>query len=96
MKCLCSVCWFSGDHRLERLPSDRERGQELDILSRLEGRVFTRHLARTILSFMTEKDLAVMMKVSAEWRRFLMRELNPALFSRIRNLQIVERKKTTC
>ena len=34
-------------------------------------------------------------KVSGEWRRFLLRELRPALFSRIRNLQIVETKKTT-
>ena len=75
--------------------SDRDRGQELDILSRLEGRVFTRHLARIILSFLTEKDLAVMMKVSSDWRRFLMRELRPALFCRIRNLEIVETKKTT-
>ena len=89
------VCWFSGDHKLERLVSDRERGQDRDILSRLEGRVFTRHLARIILSFMTEKDLAVMMKVSREWRRFLMRELRPALFCRIRNLEIVEARKTT-
>ena len=64
-------------------------------VSRLEGRVFTRHLARIILSFMTEKDLAVMMKVSRDWRRFLMRELKPALFCRIRNLEIVEAKKTT-
>ena len=84
------VCWFSGDHKLERLVSDRDRGQELDILSRLEGRVFTRHLARIILSFLTEKDLVVMMKVSRGWRRFLMRELRPDLFCRIRNLQIVD------
>ena len=75
--------------------SDSDRGQERDILSRLEERVFTRHLARIILSFLTEKDLAVMMKVSSGWRRFLMRELRPALFCRIRNLQIVEMKKTT-
>jgi len=89
------VCWFSGDHKLERLVSDKERGQDRDILSRLEGRVFTRHLARIILSFMMEKDLAVMMKVSRVWRRFLMRELKPALFCRIRNLEIVEARNTT-
>ena len=59
------------------------------------ARVFTRHLARTILSFMTEPDLVMMMKVSGEWRRFLLMELRPALFSRIRNLQIVDTKKTT-
>ena len=59
------------------------------------ARVFTRHLARIILSFMTELDLVMMMTVSGEWRRFLLRELRPALFSRIRNLKIVETKKTT-
>ena len=67
----------------------------LHSVSRLMARVFTRHLARIILSFMTEPDLVMMMKVSGEWRRFLLRELRPALFSRIRNLQIVETKKTT-
>ena len=60
------------------------------VLQSGQVRVFTRHLARIILSFLTEKDLVVMMKVSREWRRFLMRELRPALFCRIRNLQIVE------
>ena len=35
-----------------------------DIVTRLERRTYTRHLARIILSFLTEKDLVVMMKVS--------------------------------
>jgi len=84
------VCWFGREHRLETLPLDSERPQDLDILSRLEVRVYTRHLARLVLSFMTEKDLSVMLRVSRQWRRFLTRELRPALFCRIRNLQIVE------
>ena len=85
------VCWFGGDYKPDKLPRDSHRQQEsLDILSRLEVKVYTRHLVRPVLSFMTEAELSVMTRVSTQWRRLLRRELRPTLFSRIRNLQIVE------
>ena len=84
------MCWFGKEYRFEALPWDSQRAHSLDILSRLEVRVYTRQLARLVLSFMTEKDLGVMMRVSRQWRKFLMRELRPGLLCRIRNLQIVE------
>ena len=90
------VCWFGGDYKPDRLPRDSHRQQEgLDILSRLEVKVYTRHLVRLVLSFMTEAELSVMTRVSTQWRRLLRRELRPTLFSRIRNLQIVETENIT-
>ena len=90
------VCWFGGDYKPDKLPRDSHRQEEgLDILSRLEVKVYTRHLARLVLSFMTEAELSVMTRVSTQWRRLLRRELRPTLFSRIRNLQIVETENIT-
>ena len=77
---------------MERLRDDKDRYQELDILTRLEQRTYTRHLARRILSLMTEADMMVMVRVSRNWRVFLMKELKPQLFCKIRHLQIVESK----
>ena len=90
------VCWFGRDYKPDKLPRDSHRQQEgLDILSRLEVKVYTRHLVRLVLSFMTEAELSVMTRVSTQWRRLLRRELRPTLFSRIRNLQIVETENIT-
>ena len=77
---------------MERLRDARDRDQEVDIFSRLERRPYTRHLARRILSMMTEEDMMVMVRVSRNWRIFLMKELKPQLFCKIRHLQIVESK----
>ena len=92
-KCFASlVCWFESQYRVERLRDDSERDQEVDILTRLERRTYTRHLARRILSLMTEEDMMVMVRVSRNWRVFLMKELRPQIFCKIRHLQIVESK----
>ena len=90
------VCWFENGYKSDQLQLDVARDvDQVDILTRLERRTFTRHLARYILSMVTEQDLVVMAMVSRSWRVFLMRELRsqPQLFSKIRHLQIVESKK---
>ena len=92
MFCISLVCWFESQYRVERLRDDRDRGQEVDIITRLERRTYTRHLARRILSLMTEEDMMVMVRVSRNWRIFLMKELRPQIFCKIRHLQIVESK----
>ena len=92
MFCISPVCWFESQYRVERLRDDRDRGQEVDIITRLERRTYTRHLARRILSLMTEEDMMVMVRVSRNWRIFLMKELRPQIFCKIRHLQIVESK----
>ena len=44
------VCWFGRDYKPDKLPRDSHRQQEgLDILSRLEVKVYTRHLVRLVL-----------------------------------------------
>ena len=88
------VCWLDQVQVKARLKPDKERSQQLDIISRLQVRPYTRHLARHILTFMREEDMATMSKVSRNWRVFLLRELKPSLFSRIRNLEIIEIKKS--
>ena len=87
-----AVCWLDTGQIKARHKPDKERSHQLDILSRLQVRTFTRHLARHILTFLREEDMATMTKVSRNWRVFLLRELKPGVFSRIRNLQIVEIK----
>ena len=88
------VCWLDQGQVKARQKPEKERSQHLDIISRLQVRPFTRHLARHILTFMREEDMATMSKVSRNWRVFLLRELKPTLFSRIRNLEIIEIKKS--
>ena len=88
------VCWLDQGQVKARQKPDKERSQHLDIISRLQVRPFTRHLARHILTFMREEDMATMSKVSRNWRVFLLRELKPTLFSRIRNLEIIEIKRS--
>ena len=90
---LHAVCWFESQYKDERLRDNKNRDQEVDIVTRLEKRTYTRHLARRILSLMTEEDMMVMVKVSRNWRIFLMKELKPELFCKIRHLQIVESRK---
>ena len=92
MFCISLVCWFESQYRVERLRDNSDRGQEVDIMTRLERRTYTRHLARRILSLMTEEDMMVMVRVSRNWRIFLMKELRPQIFCKIRHLQIVESK----
>ena len=92
MFCISLVCWFESQYRVERLRDDSDRDQEVDIMTRLERRTYTRHLARRILSLMTEEDMMVMVRVSRNWRIFLMKELRPQIFCKIRHLQIVESK----
>jgi len=66
------VCWFESQYKLEKLTSYKSRNEE-DILCRLDKRIYTRHLVRLILTFMTEQDLMMMVKVSRKWRILLMR-----------------------
>ena len=87
------VCWLDQAQVKARQKPDKQRSQNLDIISRLQVRPYTRHLARYILTYMREEDMAIMTKVSRNWRVFLLRELKPSVFSRIRNLEIVETKK---
>ena len=87
------VCWLDQGQVKARHKPDKERSHQMDIITRLQVRPFTRHLARHILTFMREEDMATMSKVSRNWRVFLLRELKPAVFSRIRNLEIIEIKK---
>merc|ERR1712083_882745 len=47
------VCWFESQYKDERLRDNKNRDQEVDIVTRLEKRTYTRHLARRILSLMT-------------------------------------------
>ena len=87
---LVAVCWFEGQYTVDKLRGAGERGEGGDVLTRLQQRPYTRHLARRILALMAEADLAVMVRVSRNWRIFLRKELKPQLFCRIRHLQIVE------
>eukprot|EP00092_Neocalanus_flemingeri_P063651 GFUD01077060.1.p1 GENE.GFUD01077060.1~~GFUD01077060.1.p1 ORF type:complete len:208 (+),score=70.62 GFUD01077060.1:30-653(+) len=87
------VCWLDQGQVKARQKSDKERSMQMDIITRLQVRPFTRHLARHILTFMREEDMSTMSKVSRNWRVFLLRELKPGVFSRIRNLEIIEVKK---
>ena len=96
--CPSQVCWFDSQYKVSNLKSDKERSVDnltVDILTKLERKTFTRHLARKILGYMKEEDLVIMVTVSRNWRIFLMRELRPRIFCKIRHLQIVEsnRKK---
>ena len=87
------VCWLDPGQTKVKHRWDKERDKQIDLVTRLSTRPFTRHLARYLLTFMKEKDMAVMVRVSRQWRVFLLRELKPAVFSRIRNLEIIGARK---
>jgi len=55
-----------------------------DVLSKLFSRLYTRHLARLILSYSSEQDLKNMFLVSKSWQQFLIRELPPKLLLKIK------------
>ena len=53
------VCWLDQAQVKSRQKPDKQRSQHLDIISRLQVRPYTRHLARYILTYMREEDMAV-------------------------------------
>ena len=56
-----------------------------DILTKLHGKVYTRHIVRKILAQLSDTDLKRMLFVSMAWKTILNVELSNALIAQIGN-----------
>ena len=54
-----------------------------DIVKKLHGKVFTRHIVRQILGHLSDEDLKQMYCVSQSWRTILDLELSNSLIKKI-------------
>ena len=56
-----------------------------DIMTKLHGKVYTRHIVRKILAQLSDTDLKQMLCVSVAWKTILNVELSNALTTQIGN-----------
>lgn len=61
-----------------------------DIVKKLHGKVFTRHIVRQILGHLSDEDLKQMYCVSPGWRTILDLELSNSLITKITKILWIE------
>ena len=68
---------------LPKVPVDTILKVPKDILTKLHGKVFTRHIVREILGHLSDSDLMILNCVSLGWRTILNVELSNAKINKI-------------